>query len=106
MCPVLAHEQPAGQTRANFVKPLASRSQRLLVEPHQQAGLNHLAQRGAGVAFLPQGLCINAPTVARPLNQGAPRRLGQAQHQLGPEHGFAPHHAYLQRWVGVYIDHQ
>ena len=103
---VLAHQQPTRQTRTSHVKALTARRQRLLVQPHQQAGLDHLAQHRAGGTRVAQGIGFDAPAESWSLHQGAPRRWGQTQHQLGPQHRLAPRHPHLQPRVGVHIDRQ
>ena len=94
--PVMRHQQPARQARADLVKPQAGRGGRELAHQHVEILVQAASQRAALRQLGTERLAAYAPRRARALGQRTQWRDRDAQCQLSADHAFATDHAHLQ----------
>ena len=84
--PVVAHQQPARQPRANLVEAQAGSRHRQLRHVVGQANVHDTPKRLAARELIDKGFGPDAPSRARALHHRTQRRQQHAQRQLGAKH--------------------
>jgi hypothetical protein len=100
--PILAHQEPLGQSWSDHVVTLAGRSGRQLRHEDIQVAMKALAQSPAAFHLEIEVALSDPQCNALPLYQGTKWSFGHSENQLRPEHAFRPDHPDFD--AGLVVD--
>ena len=98
---VLAHQQPARETRTDQVIAQARGRRGQLGHEYVKVAVYAAQKRRIGGQFAPEGPTADAPRSAFALHQGVQWHRRHTEGQFGTQHAFTAHHANFQRRFAV-----